>query len=529
MERQKLHDHIDSAAHAGAYALPGTGTDAQTAALNMANSQDGNLNLTARGNTKLLCVVASNGVAREVNATQIPSTCNPGPPGAPYTASRYPGLRCNVYICAIPCATGTAAKCNTIEVRANKPVDFGFGPIIGVDEGNTGSVASAACKGSCGSEVPNPLDIVIMADRTASMLSADRAQMKIAILNSLKTMTPSLHHVAFGTLAKSRLISFTPKGSFVRPTVPATPAYEDCSRGTTSQRNACRNRNTVKQNAYNEAVAAWEAGESSFSKSTGWDGTGETDGDGVCKTEAVRLNNRDAASTRSEGTWVPITFTNDYLTADGQLVNGSPLVDAISCLPESASGEYGTNLGASLKAAVRTVINGSTIPGASSRPGSVRKVVIFETDGQPDEVGAAAGSTNISSADEVWSGAQSSSSSVKNGTNGCNRFKEVATKAKAEGIIVITIGFGSANTATCERYFDYSGEPKVKDVLASAASNAPDGSASAAGNCGTTAGIVAENTDGDYFFCAAKGDELSDVFKTALNQVSGGIRLIRLP
>ncbi|NPD05180.1 pilus assembly protein [Nocardioides sp. zg-1308] len=530
MERQRLHDHVDSAAHAGAFALPGTGTQAQTAALSMANSQDGDLNLTAGANTKLLCIVASTGVTREVKASQIPSTCNPGPPGAPFTASRYPGLRCNSYICAIPCATGTAAKCNTIEVRAEKPVDYGFAPIIGFDQGNTGSVASAACKGPCGSEVPNPLDIVIMADRTASMPSADRAQMKMAILNSLKTMTPSLHHVAFGALAKSRTSGFTPKGSFIRPTHPATPVYEDCARfTTTSTRNACRDRNTAKQTVYNAAVADWEAGESAFSKSAGWDGTGETDSDGICRSEAVRLNGRVAADTRNEGTWIPVDWTNGYLTETGALVSNSALVDAISCLPESASGEYGTNIGGSLKAAVRKVMGGSTVPGASDRPGTPRKVVIFETDGQPDEVGSATGSTAIGTTSELWSGQQSTSSSVKNGTNGCNRFKEVATNAKGAGVIVITIGFGSATTATCERYFDFAGEQKVKDVLASAASNAPSGGPSTAGDCTTPAGIAAENIDGDYFFCATKGDELAEIFKTALNQVSNSIRLIKLP
>ena len=135
MERQQLHDHVDSAAHAGAYALPGTGTAAQTAAVSMANSQDSDLHLTTGANTKLLCVVASTGVARTVQASQIPSTCNPGLPGAPYTEARYPGLKCNSYICAIPCKTDATVKCNTIEVRADKPVDFGFAPIIGIDQG----------------------------------------------------------------------------------------------------------------------------------------------------------------------------------------------------------------------------------------------------------------------------------------------------------------------------------------------------------------------------------------------------------
>jgi hypothetical protein len=105
----------------------------------------------------------------------------------------------------------------------------------------------------------------------------------------------------------------------------------------------------------------------------------------------------------------------------------------------------------------------------------------------------------------------------------------VATKAKAAGVIVITIGFGGATSGTCERHYDFTGEQKVKDVLASAASDAPSGGPSTAGDCGSVSGIATENSDGDYFFCATQGDELADIFKTALNQVGSGIRLIRLP
>ena len=43
-----------------------------------------------------------------------------------------------------------------------------------------------------------------MADRTPSMSDANRGLMKTAIVDSLKTMTPSLHYVAFGALHKSR-------------------------------------------------------------------------------------------------------------------------------------------------------------------------------------------------------------------------------------------------------------------------------------------------------------------------------------
>ena len=40
MERQKLHDHVDSAAHAGAFELPASGTSAKTWAVTMAKTQD---------------------------------------------------------------------------------------------------------------------------------------------------------------------------------------------------------------------------------------------------------------------------------------------------------------------------------------------------------------------------------------------------------------------------------------------------------------------------------------------------------
>ena len=40
MERQKLHDHVDSAAHAGAFELPASGTSAKTWAVTMAKTEN---------------------------------------------------------------------------------------------------------------------------------------------------------------------------------------------------------------------------------------------------------------------------------------------------------------------------------------------------------------------------------------------------------------------------------------------------------------------------------------------------------
>ena len=103
-------------------------------------------------------MVASTGALKTVKATQIPSTCNPGP--APYDVAHYPGLRCNTKLCAIPCVAEEGDICNTVRAADSKVVPFDFAPIIGVKQGDTGSVSSVACKGSCGSESPNPLDVV---------------------------------------------------------------------------------------------------------------------------------------------------------------------------------------------------------------------------------------------------------------------------------------------------------------------------------------------------------------------------------
>lgn len=547
--KQRLRDTMDAAAQSAALAFDDANPSAAVAAAArqaaQRNGHDGPLNISN------WCVVASTGADKLVNTRQITSTCDPGW-GTPYTAAnpKYAGLVCDETLCFIPCDI-TKGKCNTVRLEGSRDVDYNFAPAIGYDKGNTGSVVTVACKGSCGTESPNPLDIVIMADRTASMLSQDRTAMKSAILASLQTMNPAMHHVAFGSLHKSRTSGFTHKTEYVRPTAPAVPTYEDCQvapkygNWTTDWRGrrtwtsnaagrACETRNNQAEATYEAAKKVWEDSEAAFPKNTGWDGTGDTNGDGYCKTEAVRVgtgSGRTAANTRSEGTWIPVPFKDDFLLEGGALNNSSELVDGVNCLYESASGEYGTHLAGALKGAARYLLNGARLPSASARPGTPRKVIIFETDGMPDEVGSAGGSTSLNDDQDVFAGQQSTATNnnPKNGNAGCNNFKQVAQRAKDAGILIITIGFGAANTAGCERYVDYTGEQKVRDVLAAAASPVAAGTPSTAGACVTDAEIAAENSDGDYFFCAAKGGELADIFRTALTQLSGGVKLLKMP
>ena len=190
-ERQHLNNALDAAALAGAAFLPGDPVAARSAATSFARANDP----AADPAVSFWCVVASTGAARTVLSSQIPSVCNAG------TTS---GARCSETICAIPCVPGTGIACNSITVTDDKDVAFGFAPVIGIDTGNTGSLASDACKGSCGSQIPNPMDIALVADRTGSMSDANRNLMVAGIKSTLQTMTRDLQYVALGTIHRSK-------------------------------------------------------------------------------------------------------------------------------------------------------------------------------------------------------------------------------------------------------------------------------------------------------------------------------------
>lgn len=469
--KQKLRDTLDLAAHAGASELPGNGHAALTAALNAARSMNGDADPAA----DLWCVVGAT-PSGTVNETHIPSSCYPGPP--PYTAGHYPGLVCNEFICAIPCTPGEGIQCNTIRVSDTETVPYAFAPAIGYDEGSTGHQIATACKGACGSEMPNPMDVVFMADRTRSMLPHQREAMKSAILETLKTMTPSMHYVAFGTLHKS-------SSSWGCATSPST------------------------------------------------------------------------ASNPASGDWVPVGYNKDYLQSlDPPVLRSSnSLVRAVDCLPESP--QHGTHLAAAFKGAARFLLNTSSAH-LGARPGTPKKVLVFETDGMPDEVmnngyhGLGSGTEigagyNGSCQPGTWWTPQYAANGWCNnyqqssaGLQGCKNLERIATEAKSRGILVITVGFGQAATGQCTVTNKHNrndpsipwrtGGEDVKKYLAAAASPHPQtGAPSDAGDCSTPAGRQAENEDGDFFFCATDGPELGPIFKTAIAQVGTGIRFIRLP
>ena len=227
----------------------------------------------------------------------------------------------------------------------------------------------------------------------------------------------------------------------------------------------------------------------------------------------------EASGLDTAGPWIPVPFSNDYLTSGTTNINaGSTLVNAVECLKNASS--TGTHLASPMKYAARYLlgIDPNNLGSLPARSGIIRKAIIFETDGQPTET-TVGGSTTLNVANDIEN---------SNGETACTNLKNVAANAKAAnpGILVVTVAYNVSGT-TCNG----SGSSKVADVLAAAASPAPSGAVSTSNHndCAATADQTAENTDGDYFFCAASGTDMAAIFKTAFGQLAVGTRLLRLP
>ncbi len=478
LQRQTLRNITDAAAQAGASYLPGDPGGAVSAALAYAHRSDTSYTPTVT----LWCMVGSTGATKQVATGYIPATCQPGGSG-PYT-NGVGGVICDEYLCAIPCSGAAGTVCNTVKVDGQKSVPFYFAPAIGIKSGSTGALTSVSCRGSCGTLMPNAMDIAFVADRTSSLNPTVFGNMKKGIKDTLSSMTPEYQFVTLGTIHKS-----TPSGSCLTN----LPAYSK-------------------------------------------DPTGDGDA--------------------RKGSWMPLGFSNNYLTGSlgstSRVLNtSSELVSNVNCMNQ-ASQPWGTHLAAPLKAAARMLLNPqlsnlgtlSTVRQALLPIGAVvKQAIIMETDGVPEETIGFNGYLDGRGTEYYTASDQSlgdvslndSSDPVAGspwyGGTGCDNLLKVADEAKKAGITVIMIGYGQANTAKCSVNYNNgttSGE-NVRDVLAAAASNAPNGNPSVAGDCSTTQKANAVNTDGDFYFCAASGAQLAGIFSTAVSQIASGTKFVRMP
>lgn len=538
--KHQLNDTLDAAAQAGAYALPGSAVTAKSEALAFAMAHDPTETGSLAPNVDFWCVVAStdSGGSYVVDTTQIPSTCNPGTGpyivGANYKATGQM-IKCSEVLCAIPCVEPTPNNatppiaCNTIRVFQGRDVPFAFGPAGGVMQGSTGNMISVACKGACGTIAPNPLDVVVIADRTLSMRARDVSDMVDGIRGMLEQMTPSQQYVALGAIGRSQPVVTTQGGN-----------CNSSSKGLT------------------------------YPSDSG-----------------------------SSGAWIPVGFTDDWHTGSGNLQEGSTLVKGVECLKEQSYSSQGTSLAAPMKAAARYVLgyDANNLSSLPPREDPAQKMIIFETDGQPNETQPSGGTASLGDPTDLFSNLYDKSGPVQTdegdtvsvsgngrtttvthnvrdtytytgGIQACNNLLNVAQKAKAQNILVVMIAYNMTgktcmdypsnpqtppgpNTVlgpefptsvpcgafTCTTqyqttkrtsYVKPSGAP-VLGVLAAAASPVDGVPSTADNNCSSTADRTTENADGDYFFCAASGTDMAPIFRTALSQASKGIKLIRMP
>ena len=102
------------------------------------------------------------------------------------------------------CDPSIGDLCNVVVVTGSAITPFSLGPVVGVQNGSTGTVVSAACSGLCGASPVVPVDLVVILDRTGSMKDgSDTTGAKIQALQNaayavLQVYDPAKQRVALG-------------------------------------------------------------------------------------------------------------------------------------------------------------------------------------------------------------------------------------------------------------------------------------------------------------------------------------------
>ncbi len=97
----------------------------------------------------------------------VPATCDPRPSlGAANLASQFTGAGPTR---TSSCDPSAGDKCNVVVVGGSSTTQYAFAPVVGIANGSSGAVSSAACGGPCGA-VPLTLnDVELVIDKSGSM------------------------------------------------------------------------------------------------------------------------------------------------------------------------------------------------------------------------------------------------------------------------------------------------------------------------------------------------------------------------
>lgn len=188
---QNLWNAFDAGALAGAPMLPGDPVKAEELARQYAEANYPG-GLPDDVEVGFRCVVGSVGGAPR--ASDIPAICDPGPS---------PVWSCNATICTAICVPGLGNSCNAIVLDGAATVPYVFGRAVGVDTGTTQQVISAACSGPCGTKPAEPVDLVVVVDRTSSMTGVDTVNARAAADAVRRLYNPAEQWMGFGMLGPS--------------------------------------------------------------------------------------------------------------------------------------------------------------------------------------------------------------------------------------------------------------------------------------------------------------------------------------
>jgi hypothetical protein len=190
---QNLWNALDAGALAGASQLPDDGVAAEALANEfLQKNYPGGLP-PANVTVSFRCLIGSEGGSPRL--TDIPAACDPGTPA--------PAWSCNASVCVAVCEPAAGDSCNTIVVTGEVTVPYRFGPTVGVDQGSTGTVTSAACKGPCGAVPDNPVDIVLIVDRSSSMNGVDTTNARDAAHSVRQMLNPNQQWLGYSMLGPS--------------------------------------------------------------------------------------------------------------------------------------------------------------------------------------------------------------------------------------------------------------------------------------------------------------------------------------
>jgi hypothetical protein len=538
--RQILVNTMDAAALAGGSQLPvdASNVDAANALIAETIQVDYPGLPSSMYSISYRCLIGANDTGPLI-ARDIPAVCNPtNALGHAPIASDFTGAgptrvsACDPYL---------GDTCNVVVVSGTSITEYRLAPVVGLNQGSTGGVTSAACRGACGAAPVVPVDLVIVLDRTMSMSGSSGGKNKIQSLQNaakavLSVYNPAQQRVglvltgpgkinssgapvtgscpgggtAYGVADNDNWSPLTTLNAAITSTTATTikvngPKYLgfksvpfdiaiNTERMTVTAVSGSSAPYTwtvtrgVKVGTLSTTAATHSSGTSVYGAYS-WTPSGTT----VGMWEPVGLSGTDSDSPPASPSGAAGTYS-----IDGVPNTSSTIVKAINCISAASDG---TDLATPIRMAQWYLDN-------YGRPG-VTEGIIVETDGHPqygfDSTNAQPGTTAAHTCQAAYDAAAAAKADKTNDPN---------------GIQVFTIGYGVDNSVYC---------PTKATSVTQGNGDYNIFESSTWSHKHATDLLAAMATDSAHYFENPSSDQLEQVFTQAATQlVGGGAHLIQL-